>query len=245
MKNKFIFGTLSAVGLLLVGNFSGLIFAQSVESIDSTQSGESVQTVNDSEIKESIKQRIQDAVRKDLSTDSEPTIKALVGELDSVTDQSLTLIINGLTELLSISENTLIMDESNSSLSVEDLVIGGGVIAISTRTTEGLLTASEIIALDELPAKPDKRSVLAEILEIDGNNIEVEIKPNLESLILTSNRNSLIFQSVETESLDVDDLTTGDEVLAIYSPDIEENTLLKLQLISSVEASPSAQNIRE
>ena len=225
--------------------FVATISVNAQTSPDSSNSG-LVKTENDVVIKESIKERIEQAVKKTQDNET-ASPQALVGVLESITAQSLNLEINGLTELLSISEETSIVDEDNEALEVEDLEIGGGIIALVSDSSSGLITAKQIIAVSDLPAKSTKKTTISTIVRVDGISEELEVttKPNQENFTFIPNKATLLSDSKTGEEIDFDDLQSGDEILTIHEPDDDDFVLLKLERLSAKTTATESANLEE
>lgn len=195
----------------------------------------------DEEITNNIQRRIQQAIERTQGLDSRQSVIAYVGVVESISNQSLNILVNNLTEFISVLADTAIRNEDQEEISLEELEIDGGVIAIGYYENE-LFQAIQLVGLDEVPQKSDKETVLARIVEITSRprQIEVVVYPNQETRTISLTNSSELVEAYDPDNtLTLTELQPNDEVLLIYSETSEEYELIKLH--RTTEASPSAQ----
>lgn len=231
MKINSLFYQSLLIGLLITviglgGMWAGQVWAQTVASPTSTNSA-----IPEEQIEDNIRQRIQQAVERNQTTSTQQNIKAYVGTLDSITDQSLSLVMETVTEFIKINPETAIVDEDNESVLLENLAIDGGAVIIGYHDTNNIFQAIQIIDLEEVPQKTDKQLQLGTIIDINTRTRQIEIltQPNQETLLLTLLRSVQLRENLdEEEALTLTDLNETDQVLVIYTPDEEDNNLIRL-----------------
>ena len=231
---------------LTLVSFAFFILIIYSSKLATAQEGSSSSNVDSDAVQESIKKRIQQAVQNnqsDLAIDANTPI-GWIGTLESLTDQSITISVNGLSQQVSISASTIILDEDEESLNLEDLEINNAIVAIGMVDDNNILNATKILTSEQLPKKPQKVSILGRIESIITRQRSFNIIPLGKTEILTMTYSSTTNYTQgfsEQQSLAIADFDESDMVIAIYEPDdddIDQLNLLTLHLIES--ASPSA-----
>lgn len=235
MKNNLKIFTALTIALIGASLLVPMIYAQ-VEIETATSSA-----VSPAVIEDNIKRRIQQVLDKSQVETVSNQIMAYVGLLESVTNQNLTMTINGRSEFVAISSETLVRDLDDESVNLEELEIGGTVVAIGAYDTQQLLQAGQIISLEEAPKRSDKKTVLGKIVDIKTRTRQVEVvtAPDQDLLILDILRSAVMIDLTDNRAeLALADLNTQDDILVIIQPDTTKNNLI--QMYRTAVASDSA-----
>ena len=212
------------------------ILAQNIVNLDeSTSSADN----NDDEIKENIKQRIENAVKKSIADGSIP--RAYVGTLAAITDQSISVVIENQTEIIAIDENSVIQNEDFENITPEDLSLGSSLVITSNSSNLEKLKAESIILLDEAPIKSLKQTLLASVTAVDtrSNTIEVTSLLKSEAFVLEVTKESSLSGRLSQSKLSIKDLNAFDKIVTIFLPNEDDNEILTLDRVFN--ASPSAE----
>jgi len=135
--------------------FSALMFFSTSQSFSQQESSPS--SISEEAIKESLKQRLEKAVKQ------QPVLtqkKAWVGILDSIANHTLTIETRDGPKLASISaQTTIIKLPKRTKIDIDDLEIGAHTIAMGYVNGKQVLDARRIILENKAP-ETDKRKVL-------------------------------------------------------------------------------------
>lgn len=233
-KTNFLNVILSTLLLFLCGFFlAGHSSAQDDTDVEATQ---------EAQIQENIRQRIDQAIqRNQVGANEQRDVKAYVGSVESITDQSLSLLVTDVPSFINVDDLTLIVDEDDEELELTDLEIGSSLIAVGFYDENEIFNAAQLISLADTPERSEKQTMLGRIVDINSQlrQIEVLSLTDQNTMILTLLR-SVIMTEIEDETatLNLADMSELDEVMVVLTPTIDSNNLSLLKRVA--EASPTA-----
>lgn len=226
--------------ILLISLF--FISTPFVYAQEATQSATTTQ-----EIKQSIQNRIQQVLGRD-SNNEQDIPKGLIGTIESVTSQSISIDTENGNQFVSLTDESVIVDEEGTSLEVEELEIGNPALVIGVMSSNDMFEAIEIVSLEEEPTPADKKTILTSLDSINrSSRVLTVIDQTGTEIELRVNTNSSLFQNFSSQEITLSDLEVDDRVIIIYQPNsktpsvLEVVKLMKLETddLELEEASPS------
>jgi len=201
------------------------VHAQSDET-ENQESTESASQIDDDQIKENIRKRIEQVVNiSKTQTDQKKT--AFLGTLDSITPNSILLETDeGSTIQASTSASTVYINmNTNKEVSREDASIGNYIAALGFIHSDlEVLDARRLLILDAPPEVPEKTSFYGTIETITDNKSQFELKhpQNGELKLFKFNSKTSFLLSdpagLTNQELDSDEIEAGQLALVIYEP---------------------------
>jgi hypothetical protein len=221
MKNRLI---IFLIGFLLLS--SGVVFAQ-----EDTQPN-----VTDEVINQNIKDRLKKVASEQDSLVGTKQKRAVIGQLESLANDTLTIKTKDQIKLASVSAETeYVRNPGGQTVEVEDLAIGDYVIAMGYINGSEVLEARRVLLYSDAPEAVTKKSFFGTITNIDSDEeVLTLISPFSEeiSVLVDTTSDFLIPGQNGNDEITFEDLTTGQMVLVIYQPNNQEElellTLLAL-----------------
>ncbi|MFC1653279.1 hypothetical protein ACFL1M_00330 [Patescibacteria group bacterium] len=246
MKKK-IASIISILSFLLILSLTSAVMAQE----ESTDSGQ----INDEEISKSIKERIKKVATKAGSLIIEKRKIALIGSVEKIANDTLTIKTKDEIKLASVSATTVfVRSPGNTNQKLEDVSINDYAIAMGFINGSDVLETKRVLLYSKAPEKTKKTSIAGVISYIDEDEDAVSIISNQEEIVLelTSSTDLSIQQGTQVNEIDLSNLELGQYVTTIYIPTNDEystpkaltilaSTIKKdIETIQSEQASESA-----
>lgn len=224
--NKQLVLTTSLISLLIL-SLSWLPLGLLAQEADVSPSPESESTESADPIQQSIRERIEQALTEIES--SLGGIKAFVGEVESITSQSLELTTGNTTYMASLSEETALTDDQREPIELTDLIIGEYAIVVGVLDEDnGTISAYQILSLDESPYLYQTESTIGRVtqLELTTQTLTLNSIPDNDLITLQLNNNSTLAE--QGESLSLSDINLGDTMVLIYEITEESDNIINL-----------------
>jgi preprotein translocase subunit YajC len=231
--------------------------------------------VSDDEVKEKIKERLEDVVEKGLDQvkglmdqEKQNTIYGWSGTVESIKDEMLQIKTSLDLKEAKIATNADILKvnsgKGKKEIEPEDIVPDQFVITMGPKEEENLILAKRIIVLDEAPEPAAKRELISgKVKEIDGT--EVLIQKNGDEVTLEIDKEvDLIISGIKgpnTDDIQVDDYLTAivvldktgqvDSVKSVLvipgatNPQAEENEVTEEEIESATQAAEEEEETEE
>ncbi len=241
VKSKILL-TISLLILIVPFLTSHLPLSNSANAQDATGSS----TVDPETVKENIKKRIEAVVAG--TQDDQGPLRGWVGQIETITTDSLTITGPESTRLVALTKDTTIVKDGQGAAAA-DLAIGNQVIAMGRTDNNSVLNALRLVASDDEPEKPAQRIIAGPIDSIQTDEDLIIVSSPTGTTTLTFTKDSLLTDNLTTNAkLDLENLNSGDQVIAIYLPGAKDPSLLNLLRLhltksaraTTATASPSA-----
>lgn len=196
---------------------------------------ETTPEVTQEEINQNIKDRLKKVAQEQDSLVSVRKKQAMIGELESLANDTLTIKTKDDIKLASVSAETdYVRNPGNKSADVDDVAIGDWVVAMGFVNGSEVLEARRVLLYSSSPEKLEKKSVFGTISNIDEESLTFSIVSLMgEELLMSVSTSSLINVAVndEQEEIEFEEISDGQKALAIYEPDEDEESLSLLTLL--------------
>lgn len=194
------------------------------------------------EIQKSLQERIKKAIQGDIS-DSTPKLKAFVGSVDSITENTIT--ITSTTQQVKhiiINQETEIV-RGSTKVKLEAVKISEGIIGMGLTTDLQTQEAIRVVLFDPTIPKFTRSTVIGTLGEIDPKQETIEITPMGDSSKLTidyTTTSSLL--DTQLKKIKLTQLSSDQKVIAIISTNVQtkKQTLLKLLSLDTTQTQTSS-----
>lgn len=208
---------LPVIAVIIVSIYSFLpIYA--AEDNDSTDSGQ----VDQETINENIKERIKKVSEEAATLTEETKRRALVGILEKIANNTLTIKTKSDIKLASVSaETSFVRSPGNQNSSIDDAALGDFIIAMGYTNGSDVLETKRVVLQEEAPEPVNKRSAFGILTNIDEDNDQVTItQPDGTTLTLdlTKNTDILLQINSDQEEVESENLPLNQTLLVVYQP---------------------------
>ena len=177
------------------------------------------------DIRDAVKEKVQerlDEVQKGQK-------RAFVGEVSDLTNHTLILTVRQEEKQVRVSDEATIINLKRQEIDFEDIEIGSHVIAMGYLEENGILDGRRIV-VTEKPTPPVQRVAFGEMTDKSTEENVLTVKhPKKEtvwSVEVTSKTRVTKKEDEEMETIKFDEIEIGDHLVAIGSPDTEENFIV-------------------
>ncbi len=183
---------------------------------------------------EVIKQKVEERIEKVVSDADEEKKQALVGELKSVANTTLTVETSLGDKQAKVAEGATILDEDREEIEIEDLEIGSKMIAMGYIDNQGVIEAKRIVVVEDFQT-PASEAVFGNVTDISGEEEILTIKnPNDQAIYAVEMDVDVeITQTVEEEmeTIDFEDINEGDSLVVVGESEENAEKMITAKLI--------------
>lgn len=200
----------------LVKTFSVIILVYTIMSVNNFAKAEDASP--SAQINQTVQDNLKKRVQKVMGTKVQP--EAWYGVAETLMAQSLSLRINGSTQLVDILENTQIIN-GKTQIDLDDIPVNNNVLVTGQVNQEDIIQADKILVLQDAPEKSTKQTMLAKISVIGLNSSKLTIidLQSSQAVSLNINSGTKIYDSVPSaKTVRASSLALDDYVLVIFSP---------------------------
>lgn len=209
-------------------------------------------SVSADKIQQSLQERIKRAIEENLNrgevTTGQPQVKAFIGTIDSLTEATLAVMVQGATQgrvskQVIANDNTVVVGGKGAKIKFSELGLGENVIAMGITSDNLNLNALRIVV------SPKNTSTITQ--EVVSGTIS-EFDPRTRTIILDTANAKLVGQEIiisrraqlldsELEPIALTDLEESQNIFAVVEVDTEEetNVIYKAMLFDGALPSPT------
>lgn len=214
MKKFFLW--FFSVLVFIAGLVGTMVYAQDED--------EAAEPVDPEVINENIKERLKKVAEDQESVVSVRRKLAVMGELQSIANDTLTVKTKDDIKLASVSGETDYVRNPGSNLaSVEDVAIGDFIIAMGFTNGSDVLEAKRVVLYDEAPELLNKQSVFGVINNIDYENETFTLTNSVgEAFEFELSSDTRLELAGTDEEIDFDEIENGQTTALVFSPSEDE-----------------------
>lgn len=233
MRNLF---KLSAFLLIFFTVSSSKIYSQS-PNLDSPASPSA--DINPVEVEQKIKARIQQAVSTANGNSGSQKLRGWVGIIESLTADTLSLLIDNTTRLVALDQNTNIIN-AGSNINPQDLEVSSPVLTMGYVDNTDILTAKRIVTIDDLPQKPTKHTKILNFVSTNTQETIITLFDPIQrtQLELSISKKTNFYIHDSKEKLQIQDLPNGTQLLVIFETDEQDPESGSALTIVQTQTSP-------
>jgi len=197
-------------------------------------------------LRDATKEKVRDQIQEDSALSLDNPKRAFAGEIIKITDNQVTLDTPRLGELqIIIPATVIIIGQNKAKTTFDKLQIGDYILAMGLLSSTTQLEGKRILVIDK--PEPENRSIIfGKISDISKEEkvltLKNEKRNEVYSLEIVSTSKMTKKAADKVTNIDITGLKTGDQVLVITTPSVNNPKMLSVQMLRVISAASQAQN---